>query len=395
MANEWVEINLGDVVQIMYGKDHKHLQNGLIPVYGSGGIMRYADCSLFDDESILIPRKGTLNNIIYVNKPFWTVDTMFWTKINKLKAYPKFLFYQLKLIDFTELNVGSAVPSLTVPVLNNISLFLPPLPIQQRIAGILGALDDKIELNRKQNETLEAMARALFKAWFVDFEPVRAKQDGRWQRGQSLPGLPAHLYDLFPDRLVDSELGEIPQGWGVGKVGELFNLTMGQSPPSETYNLVGTGMEFYQGSTDFGTRYPQPRVYCSTPSRIAHPGDTLVSVRAPVGTVNLAKRTCCLGRGVASIRHQSNATAYTYYSMLELKPAFSLFDSEGTVFGSINKANFENISVASHPISIIHAFEKTVKDIESRILNNDNEIITTTELRDSLLPKLLTGTFNL
>jgi type I restriction enzyme, S subunit len=84
MANEWVEINLGDVVQIMYGKDHKHLQNGLIPVYGSGGIMRYADCSLFDDESILIPRKGTLNNIIYVNKPFWTVDTMFWTLIASL-----------------------------------------------------------------------------------------------------------------------------------------------------------------------------------------------------------------------------------------------------------------------------------------------------------------------
>jgi hypothetical protein len=100
-------------------------------------------------------------------------------------------------------------------------VWLPPLPEQRAIAHILGTLDDKIELNRRMSETLEAMARALFKAWFVDFEPVRAKLAGRWQRGQSLPGLPAELYDLFPDRLVDSELGEIPEGWKVGTLGNV------------------------------------------------------------------------------------------------------------------------------------------------------------------------------
>ncbi|GIW19417.1 MAG: hypothetical protein KatS3mg064_2574 [Tepidiforma sp.] len=104
----------------------------------------------------------------------------------------------------------------------SLDLPAPPLPEQRAIAHILGALDDKIELNRRMSETLEAMARALFQAWFVDFEPVRAKMEGRWRRGESLPGLPAHLYDLFPDRLVDSELGEIPEGWQVGRLGDFF-----------------------------------------------------------------------------------------------------------------------------------------------------------------------------
>ena len=106
---------------------------------------------------------------------------------------------------------------------------MPPLPEQRAIAHILGTLDDKIELNRRMNETLEAMARALFKSWFVDFDPVRAKMEGRWRPGESLPGLPAHLYELFPERLVDSELGEIPEGWEVAPLSSLATVAKGLS----------------------------------------------------------------------------------------------------------------------------------------------------------------------
>ena len=116
---------------------------------------------------------------------------------------------------------GSAQPILNKSGFGQLSILLPPLPEQRAIAHVLGALDDKIELNRRMNETLEEMARALFKSWFVDFDPVRAKMEGRWRREESLPGLPADLYDLFPDRLVDSELGEIPEGWGVKGLGEV------------------------------------------------------------------------------------------------------------------------------------------------------------------------------
>ena len=163
----WREVRLGGVLEVKYGKDHKKLQDGLVPCYGTGGIMRYVNDELYNEESILIPRKGSLNNIYYINEPFWTVDTLFWTKIDKDKVFSKFLFYQLTLIDFTILNVGSAVPSLTVPVLNEIDITLPPLPEQKAIAEVLSALDDKIDLLHRQNKTLEQMAETLFRQWFV------------------------------------------------------------------------------------------------------------------------------------------------------------------------------------------------------------------------------------
>jgi len=125
---EWKEYKLGDVLEIKYGKDHKELGEGNIPCLGSGGLMRYVEKSIYDNESILIPRKGTLNNIMYQHKPFWTVDTMFWSKIDQSQVNGKFLFYQLTLIDYAILNVGSAVPSLTVPVIKEIQISLPPLP---------------------------------------------------------------------------------------------------------------------------------------------------------------------------------------------------------------------------------------------------------------------------
>ena len=145
----------------------------------------------------------------------------------------------IEQFDFTGYNSGSAQPSLNRNFIHPVPVDIPPVPEQRAIAHILGTLDDKIELNRRSNETLEAMARTLFKAWFVDFEPVRAKMEGRWQRGQSLPGLPAHLYDTFPDRLIESELGEIPEGWEMRSLDSIANYLNGLAlqkfpPESET-----------------------------------------------------------------------------------------------------------------------------------------------------------------
>ena len=128
---------------------------------------------------------------------------------------------------------GSTIPKVASAPGNMPNLLLPPLPEQRAIAHVLGTLDDKIELNRRMNATLEEMARALFKSWFVDFEPVRAKMEGRWRPGESLPGLPAHLHHLFPDRLVDSALGEIPEGWEVRGLGEVVEqLRDSENPQS-------------------------------------------------------------------------------------------------------------------------------------------------------------------
>ena len=163
---EWKEYKLGDVLTIKYGKDHKQLADGDIPIYGSGGIMRYGERSLYDGPSILIPRKGSLNNVIYADKPFWTVDTMFWSIINDSIANPLFVYYSICKKDFASLNVGSAVPSLTVPVIEDIDILLPPKATQDKVVSILKSLDDKIELNRHINDNLEQQAQALFNEMF-------------------------------------------------------------------------------------------------------------------------------------------------------------------------------------------------------------------------------------
>ena len=282
-----------------------------------------------------------------------------------------------------------------VPInsLEHLIVPIPPLPKQRRIAHILGTLDDKIALNRRMNETLEEMARALFKAWFINFEPVRAKIEGRWRRGESLPGMPAELYDLFPDRLVDSELGAVPEGWAVGTVGECFNLTMGQSPPGSTYNEEGDGMSFFQGSADFDFRYPTNRRYCTAPARIAEPDDTLVSVRAPVGTINMAWEKCCIGRGLAALRHKSGCRSFTYYAVNALQREIQQYEHTGTVFGAINKRQFETLPTLEPPTVMVDAFGTFALNWDERIRLNTAENRTLATMRDTLLPKLISGEF--
>ena len=142
---------------------------------------------------------------------------------------------------------------------------------------------------------------------------------------------------LFPDSFEDSELGKIPKGWEVKTLGECFSLTMGQSPPGSTYNDHGQGLPFFQGRTDFGFRFPENRKFCTAPTRVAQLGDTLVSVRAPVGDINMAWEQCCIGRGVASLRHKSASSSFTYYFAWAIQEKISVYEHTGTVFGAINK----------------------------------------------------------
>ncbi len=270
--------------------------------------------------------------------------------------------------------------------LRSFKFILPSIEEQRRIAHILGTLDDKIELNRQMNETLEATARAIFKSWFVNFDPIKAKVEGR-----KPACMDTETAALFPSAFQDSPLGKIPKGWQVGTIDEDFNLTMGQSPPGSTYNEDGKGMPFYQGSKDFGFRYPTLRVYCTAPKRFAEKGDTLVSVRAPVGDVNMVEEKSCVGRGVAAIRHKTGSRSYTYYAMQFLQEVFSRYEAEGTVFGSINKTDFQILSQLRPSNEVIEAFERLVYPLDQSIENNKNESRTLAQTRDTLLPKLLSG----
>ena len=367
-------------------------------------------CNVFPGD-LVFPHRGAIGQVgivpsDHLSRYILSTSLMKLT-CNQDLVDPLFIFYFFRSQQGRHALLQNAstvgTPGIGQPLasLRSISVPVPPLPEQRAIAHILGTLDDKIELNRRMNETLEAMARALFKSWFVDFDPVRANHalskvegaDGRpsTSSGQTFPGLPKPLADLFPDSFEDSELGEIPKGWRVGSVDDEFDLTMGQSPPGETYNVAGVGLPFYQGCTDFGFRFPTRRIYCTAPARIGKAGDTLVSVRAPVGDINMATEDCAIGRGVAVARHKTGSRSYTYQFMQSIEEVFARFEAEGTVFGSIGKKDFHAIACVNAPRELVLAYEARVSPLDDRVEVNERESRTLAVVRDTLLPKLISG----
>ncbi len=250
---------------------------------------------------VVFTSKGTVGRFAFVHDDterfVYSPQLCFWRSLDREVIDPRFLHCWMRGPEFFGQFTGVAGQTdmaeyVSLTDQRRMFITLPPLAQQRTIAHILSTLDDKIELNRRMNATLEAMARALFRSWFVDFDPVRAKMEGHDT------GLPKDIADLFPDRLVESELGEVPEGWSDGHVEDGFEIIMGQSPPGHTYNDIGDGLPFFQGRSDFGFRYPSNRKFCAAPNRMAEPWDTIVSVRAPVGDINMAWERCCIGRGL-------------------------------------------------------------------------------------------------
>ena len=217
------------------------------------------------------------------------------------------------------------------------------------------SFDDKIELLQAQNKTLEELAQTIFTEWF-----------GKYKVGD-----------------------ELPEGWRDGKLGEEFEILMGQSPNGESYNTDKKGVVFFQGRAEFTERFPKNRLYTTEPKRLADKFDVLVSVRAPVGDINLASEICCIGRGLAAVKSKNKS--YAFYKLKFLKSKFDLFEGEGTVFGSINKDSFNNIEVVIPPLKTIIEFEVLVQIIDDKIFHNHQQIQTLTKTRDELLPKLMSG----
>ncbi|MBT9281104.1 MAG: restriction endonuclease subunit S [Hydrogenibacillus schlegelii] len=246
MASEWRQTVLVEVAHIASGKRppvvaERPTVGCAIPVFGGGGVMGFTSAALYEEPVLITGRVGTLGILHLASGPSWPSDNTLVITAKQQEVDQAFLYYVLlaKIGQVVRLNRGSSNPLVTQRDIGLLTVPVPSLSEQRAIAHILGTLDDKIELNRRMSETLEAMARAIFKAWFVDFEPVRAKMEGRWRRGESLPGLPAHLYDLFPDRLVDSELGEIPEGWEVAKLGDLAEIRGGVQLPAGEFRSTG------------------------------------------------------------------------------------------------------------------------------------------------------------
>lgn len=228
------------------------------------------------------------------------------------------------------------------------------------------------------NDNLEALAKTIYDYWFVQFD---------------FPDENGKPYKSSGGRMVYNEVlkREIPIDWEVKKLYEVSNITMGQSPSGGSLNKDQDGIFFFQGSTDFGWRYPANRVFTNAPTRFAKENDILLSVRAPIGAINLSFSKCCIGRGLAALNSKQGFSSFLLYQMNYFKKKFDLLNSVGTTFGSLTKDELHNLVLAYPSIDILAMFEKKVSILDIKVKNNSIQNQQLTKLRDWLLPMLMNG----
>ena len=284
--------------------------------------------------------------------------------------------------------------------LSNYETYCIDKTARKKIGDILASLDNLIAANRSISACLEAMARAMFKAWFVDFEPVRAKLEGRWQRGQSLPGLPAHLYDLFPDRLVESELGEIPEGWGVVGFTDIVEIIGGGTPKTSID-------EYWNGNIPWFSVVDTPRssdVFVvqteksitqaglnGSSAQLIDKGTTIISARGTVGNLALAGCQMAFNQSCYALRGKNGTGNYFVFLSTQRIVERLREMAHGSVFSTITRQTFETVRTVLPPANLLQQFERSAASWLDVVLINVNKSQTLSKLRDTLLPKLISG----
>ena len=371
----------------------RYLEN--VEEYISREALENSAAKLLPYGTVVITARGTVGAMAQLGREMAFNQTCY-ALLPKGGVDKDFLFYALKgtIAEMRSLTYGTVFETITTKTFDHWLVPLPPLPEQRAIAHILGTLDDKIELNRRMSETLEQMARALFKAWFVDFEPVRAKMEGRWRRGESLPGLPAHLYDLFPDRLVDSELGEIPEGWGVGTLGDVAdhirrNVQPGQIEPQTPYialehmprrcialsdwgaaeGIESNKFEFRKGEILFGKLRPYfHKVGVAPVDGVCSTDIVVVAPKTP--------------HWFAFVLYVVSSDEFVEYTNA---------GSTGTKMPMTSWVEMARYDIVLPPEAIAQAFTEMVRPEVDRIIAATHESRTLAALRDTLLPMLISG----
>jgi type I restriction enzyme, S subunit len=325
---------------------------------------------------------------------------------DKTKIDPSYLSWFLGLSGFKsyirKVAVGATMPSLNTSILKDIEIYFPSSIHEQRaIAYVLSSLDDKLEVNRRMNETLEAMARALFKSWFVDFDPVRAKMENRWRMGESLPGLPANVYELFPDRLVNSEMGMIPVGWEVKTIGDLAEVLGGSTPSTTEPNYWNNGVHHWVTPKDLST-LAVPALL-ETERRITEAGleqissgllpvgTVLLSSRAPIGYLAIAEVPVAINQGFIAMKPRKDVSNLFLLLWAGSAQEAILSRANGSTFLEINRANYRPISVVAPPTTLHSEFDRLARPLYRKIVLNEREVRTLRALRNEMLPKLVSG----
>jgi type I restriction enzyme S subunit len=292
----------------------------------------------------------------------------------------EYVYYFLKT-QYNELrSLSSGVrKNLNSEDIKNFVIRLPQeLKDQRKVAAVLSALDAKIDCNNRINAELEAMAKALYDYWFVQFEFPDANGKPYKSSGGKM------VYNATLKR-------EIPEGWEDKQLTQIANITMGSSPTGDSLNDIGEGVEFFQGSTDFGWQYPTVRQYTTQSVRMAKRGDILLSVRAPVGDFNIAHIDCCIGRGLAALNSKNGFDGFLFYVMQYFKQVFDRRNGEGTTFGSITKDDLHSLPLVYPPTELLEDYDKVVSGYNKMVFNRSMENQQLAQLRDWLLPLLMNG----
>ncbi len=382
MTVKWRDTVLGDVVTLQRGFDlpTDERKPGDYPVIASTGPVGTHDEAMVQGPGVVLGRSGSLGGGQFIKMDFWPLNTTLWVKDFKGND-PRFCYFLLRSLDLAQFNAGSGVPTLNRNHIHPLPVRVPPLPEQRAIAHVLGTLDDKIELSRRMNETLEAMARALFKSWFIDFDPVLAKMADRD------PGLPQHLADLFPDRLVDSELGPIPEGWEVTILGkQAANFDSKRVPVSKAERAKRQGPFPYHGAAgimDHVDDYLFDGIYLLVGEDGSVSREDGLAVTQYVWGKFWVNNHAHVLQGKGSV---STEQVYLYFDFEPVAPYVT-----GAVQPKLSQSRMNEMQFLFPGTSICRGFTKLVSPWFARLRACATEIKTLAALRDMLLPKLISG----
>lgn len=404
MGSEWIRTTIGEQATLQRGIDitKETQRHGPVPVVSSGGVSSFHDTAAVRGPGVVLGRKGVVGSVYYVESDYWPHDTTLWVK-DFHGNDPRFVYYFFRWLAprLATMDVGSANPTLNRNHVHPIEVIWPPVAAQLRIAGFLGTLDDKIELNRRMSQTLESMARTLFKSWFVDFDPVRANAEGRD------PDMLGGLSALFPDSFVDSELGEIPKGWRVGRLGErLAELVSGARPrggsTSDGVPSIGAENVTGLGRYDFSIEKFVPREFFLQLERkgaAIRDGDVLLyKDGAHVGRKTYFESgfphaQCAVNEHVfilRAIRPEEQRFLFFWLDQAWMTEAIASLNSNSAQPG-INQVGVRGLKLLVPPGGVVDAFDRVTARLTRRLFASCSDSIGLAALRNALLPKLIRG----
>ncbi|MEW6765175.1 MAG: restriction endonuclease subunit S [Pseudomonadota bacterium] len=428
MASEvgWREAPLGEVVELKRGYDLPKDKRvpGVVPIVSSSGVSDFHAEAMVKGPGVVTGRYGTIGEVFYVNEDYWPLNTTLYVRDFKGND-PRFISYFLKTLDFQAYSDKGAVPGLNRNHLHLAKVRIPGVPTQKSIARILSSIDSKIDLNRRINQTLEAMAQAIFKSWFVDFDPVKAKiaarQEGRdplraamtaisGKPDAELDALPPEQYAqlaataaLFPDEMEASELGEIPREWALQSAETLAEVGIGKTPPRKepqwftegegdwrwvSIKDMGASGVFQQRSSEFLTADAVSRFNV----RVVPDRTVLLSFKLTIGRVAITDGSMVTNEAIAHFKLPSDGVISSEYLYLYLKGFdYSTLGSTSSIADAVNSKTIREMPIIVASRDLINKFTKSVAPLFEEMRNRQNEIAYLGATRETLLPKLLSG----